>query len=64
MLPPSSLLGARILNTIPWKSSWRLDLVPLDDLLGQVWTWRDDKVWRIVTYTDPRDALEAAGLSE
>jgi ketosteroid isomerase-like protein len=37
---------------------------PLDTLLGQVWTWRDWKVWRIVTYTNPRDALEAAGLSE
>jgi ketosteroid isomerase-like protein len=38
--------------------------VPLDTLLGQVWTWRDGKVWRIVTHTDPRQALEAAGLSE
>ena len=37
--------------------------VPLDTLLGQVWTWRDGKVWRIVTYTDPREALEAVGLS-
>jgi ketosteroid isomerase-like protein len=32
---------------------------PLDTLLGQAWTWRDGKVWRIVTYTDPREALEA-----
>jgi ketosteroid isomerase-like protein len=38
--------------------------VPLDALLGQVWTWRDGKVWRIVTYTDPREALDAVGLSE
>ena len=38
--------------------------VPLDTLLGQLWTWRDGKVWRIVSYTDPRDALVAAGLSE
>jgi ketosteroid isomerase-like protein len=37
--------------------------IPLDTLLGQVWTWRDGKVWRIVTYTEPRDALEAVGLS-
>jgi ketosteroid isomerase-like protein len=37
--------------------------VPLDTLLGQVWTWRDGKVWRIVTYTEPGDALEAVGLS-
>jgi ketosteroid isomerase-like protein len=38
--------------------------IPLDSLLGQVWTWRDGKVWRIVTYTDPREALEAAGLEQ
>ena len=37
--------------------------IPLDTLLGQVWTWRGGKVWRIVTYTEPRDALEAVGLS-
>jgi ketosteroid isomerase-like protein len=37
--------------------------VPLDTLLGQVWTWRDGKVWLIVTHTDPREALEAVGLS-
>ena len=38
--------------------------LPLDTCLGQVWTWRDGQVRRIVTYTNPRDALEAAGLSE
>ena len=37
---------------------------PLDSFLGQVWTWRDGKIWRIVSYTDPRDALEAVGLSD
>ena len=38
--------------------------VPLDTRLGQVWTWRDGKVWRIATYTDPRDAFEAVRLPE
>lgn len=37
---------------------------PLDTFLGQAWTWRDGKVWRIVSYTDPREALKAVGLSE
>ncbi len=37
---------------------------PLDSFLGLVWTWRDGKVWRMVSYTDPRDALEAVRLSE
>ena len=36
--------------------------VPLDTLLGQLWTWREEKVWRIVTHTDRREALEAVGL--
>ena len=36
--------------------------LPLDTQLAQVWTWRDGLVWRIVTYTNPRDALEAIGL--
>ena len=34
--------------------------VPLDDTLAQLWTWRDDKVWRIVTYADAEEALAAA----
>jgi ketosteroid isomerase-like protein len=36
--------------------------LPLDTRLAQVWTWRQGKVWRIVTYTNPSDALEAVGL--
>jgi ketosteroid isomerase-like protein len=36
--------------------------LPLDTRLAQVWTWREGKVWRIVTYTNPSDALEAVGL--
>jgi ketosteroid isomerase-like protein len=31
---------------------------------GQVWTFSDGKVIRVDSYYDPRDALEAAGLSE
>ena len=38
--------------------------IPLDTLLGQVWTWRVGRVWRIVTYTEPREALRAAGLEQ
>ena len=34
--------------------------VPLDDSLAQLWTWRDGKVWRIVTYADADGALAAA----
>ena len=33
--------------------------LPLDARMGQVWTWRDGRVWRIVTHTNPADALDA-----
>ena len=36
--------------------------LPLDTCVGQVWTWREGRVGRIVTYTNPSDALEAVGL--
>ncbi len=38
--------------------------LPLNTRVGQVWTWRDTRVWRIVTYTNPSDALEAVGLEQ
>ncbi len=36
--------------------------VPLDSLVGQLWTWRDGTVGRIDSYTEPGKALKAAGL--
>ncbi len=38
--------------------------VPLDTQTAQVWSVRDGKLWRNVSYTDPREALEAVGLRE
>ncbi len=38
--------------------------VPLDTRTGQVWTFRDGKLWRNQSYTDPQEALGAVGLSE
>lgn len=37
---------------------------PLDARVGQVWTWRNGRLWRNVAYSDVRQALEAAGLAE
>jgi ketosteroid isomerase-like protein len=36
--------------------------VPLDALVGQVWTWREGKPWRNVAYSDAREAYAAVGL--
>ena len=38
--------------------------VPLDAHLGLVLTWRHGRLWRAVSYRDPREALEAVGLRE
>jgi ketosteroid isomerase-like protein len=38
--------------------------VPLDTCTGNVLTWRHGKGWRNEAYSDPGEALEAAGLSE
>ena len=38
--------------------------IPIDIRSGQVWTWREGKVWRNRSYTDPAEALNAVGLQE
>ena len=38
--------------------------VPLDTQIALVVTWRDGRAWQLVSYQDPREALEAAGLPE
>jgi SnoaL-like protein len=38
--------------------------VPLDSLTGNLLTWERDKGWQLAAFSDPREALEAAGLSE
>jgi ketosteroid isomerase-like protein len=42
----------------------RASRFPLDTQTGQVWSYRNGKVWRNVSYTDPKEALEAVGLRE
>jgi ketosteroid isomerase-like protein len=38
--------------------------VRLDQAVGAVYRLRQGKLWRIRTYLDPREALEAVGLSD
>ncbi len=38
--------------------------VPLDQVIAQVWTWREGRLWRNESFTDVGEALEAAGLRE
>jgi ketosteroid isomerase-like protein len=38
--------------------------LPLDQELAQLWTWRGERVRRIVTYPDLDAAVKAAGSAE
>ena len=38
--------------------------IELDNRIGHVWTFRDDKAVRMVAYEEPADALRAVGLEE
>lgn len=38
--------------------------VPLETHTAQVWTVRDGKIWRNLSFTDPREAFRVAGLPE
>lgn len=35
---------------------------PFDERNAQVWRWRDGRLWRNQAYSDPDEALRAAGL--
>ncbi len=36
--------------------------VPLESTIGQVWHWRDGRLWLNDVHSDPRDAFAAAGI--
>ena len=38
--------------------------VPIDTQVGQIWTWRNGKMWRNQVFSHPQDAFKAAGLQE
>jgi ketosteroid isomerase-like protein len=42
----------------------RLSGVPVDRPVGLTYRLRNGKLWRVRSYADPTEALEAAGLSE
>lgn len=41
----------------------KVSSVPVDRPVGLVYRLRNGKLWRVRSYADPADALEAAGLS-
>ena len=62
---PEDVRDAEDQVVVLWRVSGRSRAgIPLEQTTGQVWTWRDGLPWRNESFTDPRAALEAVGLSE
>jgi ketosteroid isomerase-like protein len=56
--------GDEVMVVFRFNARGRESGTPVDVHTAQVWTFRDGKVWRNVTYASRAEALKAAGLSE
>jgi ketosteroid isomerase-like protein len=56
--------GDQVVTVVVWRGRGKASGIALDQRQGSVWTFAGGKVIRVVNYRDPRDAFEAAGLSE
>ena len=56
--------GDQVVVLAEWRGRGKASGVDIKWPHGVVWTLRDGKVTSIVSYADPADALEAAGLAE
>ena len=54
--------GGEIVVFIRVRGRGRGSGVEMDNRIAWVWTYRDDKVVRVVVYEEPAEALEAVGL--
>jgi ketosteroid isomerase-like protein len=56
--------GERVVALARVIGTARASGIPLDQRLGQLITLHDGRIWRMVAYTSPVEALKAAGLAE
>ena len=56
--------GGEIVVVLRISGRGRGSGIELDNRIGHVWTFRDDKAVRMVAYEEPADALKAVGLEE
>ena len=56
--------GNELVVTIRTTARGHESGVPIDVVTPQVWSFREGRAWRNVTYASRAEALEAAGLSE
>jgi ketosteroid isomerase-like protein len=54
--------GDRIVVTLLMRGRGRVSGVPVEDRLAHLWTLRDGRAVECQVYSDPDDALRAAGL--
>lgn len=55
-------VGDRTALVLRIRGTAKASGVPLDQLVGQVWTWRAHKVRQVDGYSGPAEALGAVGL--
>ena len=56
--------GDQVVIISNWRGRGKASGVTTEWRYGSVWTFSEGKVTSIISYTDPAEALEAAGLSE
>jgi len=56
--------GDRLACLFRMVATGKLSGVPIERAVGITYRLRDGKLWRMRTYLEPADALEAVGLSE
>jgi ketosteroid isomerase-like protein len=56
--------GDQLVGLLRFKARGRISQAELDLPIGVVASVRDGKIFRVRMYSDPAEALEAAGLSE
>ena len=63
---PEEVIGAgdRVVVILREQATGKGSGVPVKSRTGQIWTFRSGKAVRWQLFSDPDDALEAAGLSE
>ena len=56
--------GDRVVVLAAWRGSGKTSGVPTEMRHGSIWTLSDGKAISVLSYNDPADAFEAAGVSE
>ena len=56
--------GDRVVSIHRWRAKARYTGIEFDTPLAYVWTFRDGKIIHYRAFSDPKQALEAAGLRE